>query len=551
MTLALFPLGAVAIYQTNRVAAEAEQNARLALLAITGDAAKVEELLIERAFGAARVLAATAENYISAPSKCTRDFARFVENDPRYSFIGILPVSGLMICSSSGAEYDFSEFPGFAQRMKDQVPAIEVNTSAPLSGTSVFIVSEPFEVAGAFAGFVSISIPHAGLPDTPDSLKDLGLEELMTLNSDGQVLTARSDMDTALAELPSEEEITSLLISGNTAFQSQNQLGESRRYTVVPIQGSPVTVLGVWRTGDGLARQVAGVVRPWLFPVLMWFASMCVAMLSMYMLVLRHLTKLRERMGDFADNRDVQIGKDLGPVPNELAELYGHFDSMTDTVLREEAALEDSLREKNVLIKEVHHRVKNNLQLISSIMNMQIRTAEHDETRTVLSRLQDRVLSLATIHRDLYQSQHGGMVNVGSLVSQVIENSLEVAVSSQEDIDVETEIDPILLYPDQAVPLSLLVAEGVTNAMKYLGSAEGQKPSISLMLKQSGDDCALRISNTVRTSKTVESTGLGAQLMNAFAIQLGGKMETEDLTDQFTMSVAFKIVDFVPDARDF
>jgi two-component sensor histidine kinase len=551
MTLALLPLGAVAVYQTNRVASEAEKSAELAMLTITADAAKAEELLIERAFGAARVLATLAKDYINDPSQCTRDFGRFVQNDPRYSLVGILPLSGLMTCSSSETEYDFSQAAGFAQRMQDRVPTIEVNTRAPLSGTSVFFVSEPYEIDGEFAGFVSISIPHAGLPQTLASLRDLGLEELMTLNSDGEVLTARSDLEPALDELPSEQALRSMLSSGSRAFQGKNQLGERRRYSVVPIKGSPATVLGVWRTSDGLARQVVGNVRPWLFPVLMWGASMCVAMLSIYMLVLRHLTKLRRRMTAFAEDRDVQVSKDLGPVPNEVAELYGHFDRMTDTVLHEEAALEDSLREKNVLIKEVHHRVKNNLQLISSIMNMKIRTAEHHETKTVLARLQDRVLSLATIHRDLYQSQHGGMVNVGSLVSEITENSLEVAIASIKAIDVETDIDPILLYPDQAVPLSLLVAEAITNAIKYLGNSKGQRSSIAVTLKQSGADCTLKISNTVGLSKEVESTGLGGQLMNAFAIQLGGQLETEDLTDRFTMTVTFKVADFVPDARDF
>ncbi len=551
LTLALLPLGAVAIYQTNQVAKKAERNAQLALLAITGDAAKAEELLIERAFGAARVFATVAEEYITDPSRCTEDFGRFVDKDPRYSFIGILPISGLMTCSSNGIDYDFSTYPGFDQRVREQTPSIEVNTQAPLSGTSVFIVSEPYEVAGEFAGFVSISIPHTGLPTTPETLRELGLEELMTVNSEGKVLTARSELDEAARELPSDENLDRLLTAGNTAFQSVNQAGERRRYTVVPIQGSPASVLGVWRTDAGLARQVVGPVHPWLFPVLMWIASMGVAMLSMHMLVLRHLGKLRERMNAFATDRNTKVTSDLGPVPNEISELYGHFERMTDTLLREEATLEDSLREKNVLIKEVHHRVKNNLQLISSIMNMQIRAAEHQETKTVLSRLQDRVLSLATIHRDLYQSDQGGLVNVGNLVTEIVDNSVEVAMSSYRAIDVDTDIDPVLLFPDQAVPLSLLTAEAVTNVMKYVGNKAGKRPAVRVTLKQNDADCTLTISNTLGTTDTVESTGLGAQLMNAFTIQLGGQMENEVLPDRYTTTIRFRIADFEQDARDY
>lgn len=551
MTLALFPLGAVAIYQTNRVAAEAQNNAQLALLAITGRAAKAEELLIERAFGAARVFATIAGEFTDNPDRCEPGLGEFVKNDPRYSFVGFLPLSGKMSCTSTGTSYDFSGWPGFDLAMQDQSPTIVVNTDAPLSNGSVFVISEPYEIGGQFGGFVSISIPHSGLPDTPERLIELGLVDLMTFNGDGDVLTSRSERDKALPELPGDRALQDLTVMRGNAFQAKNTLGQRRTYTVVPIEGSPATVIGVWRVDEGLARQVATFVRPWLFPVLMWFASMCVAMLSIYMLVLRHLTRLSTRMNAFANDRSIDVSEDTESMPNEVRALYGHFDLMINNLIRDEASLEDALRAKNVLVKEVHHRVKNNLQLISSIMNMQIRTAEHDETKSVLYRLQDRVLSLATIHRDLYQSQNGGLVNVGTLVSEVVEKSLEVAAVSGGSVDLGTDIDPVLLYPDQAVPLSLLVAEAMTNAMKYLGAADGQKPWIKVSMKQDGPECVLQLVNSVGAVTTAESTGLGAQLMDAFAIQLGARIETDASPDRFAMTVAFKVAEFEPETRDF
>lgn len=131
LTLALPPLGAVAIYQTNRVALQAERNAR-------------------------------------------------------NSFIGKLPRSGLMMCSSTGGTHDFSDWPPFDQAMKDQKPMIVLNTVAPMSGQSVFV----------------ISVPHAGLPDTPDRLVESGFQELVTFNSDGTLLMSRSTIAVALIELP-------------------------------------------------------------------------------------------------------------------------------------------------------------------------------------------------------------------------------------------------------------------------------------------------------------------------------------------------------------
>ncbi len=551
LTLALIPLGAVAIYQTNRVALEAERNADLALLALTGRAAKREELIIESASGAARFLATIIGDFMGDPARCATDLGQFVAQNDRYSFVGILPVSGQMTCSSTGESFDFSDWPGFSEAVAAQKRNLVANTGAPLSGDSVFILSEPFEIDGEFAGFVSISMPHSGLPDSTEDLAFLGLEELVTFTADGALLTARGDLRAAGFEFPIGIDPADLSVRTADAFHGKNLRGESRTYTVVPVEGSPVTVMGVWRVDDGLASRVAGIIRPSLFPVLMWFASMAVAMLSVYMLVLRHITRLRISMDKFTRDRSLSSIDTSASMPNELKALNLNFERMTQDILQDEASLENALREKNVLIKEVHHRVKNNLQLISSIMNMQIRTAEHDETRSVLSRLQDRVLSLARIHRDLYQSQNGGMIDVGALITDIVEKSLEVGLANETDAKLTTDIEPVLLFPDQAVPLSLMVAEGMTNTLKYTGAPQSERPWFAATLKQEGEFCTFTLANSVGGENLAESTGLGAQLIDAFAIQLGGKLETEAGEDSYIMRVRFKVQDFAPETRDY
>lgn len=551
LTLALLPLGTIAIYQTNRVATEAERKAELALLALTERAANAEALIIARAIGSARGLAATATKFLTDPALCKEELGTLVSLDNGFSFIGFLPLNGEMTCTSSGQTYDFSQWPEFAATMEAQERTITVNQDAPLSGQSVFIVSEPYQINGAFAGMVSLSIPHVGLPDLTVELSDLGLQELVTFSDDGTLLTARSDLNAAQTELPGSRTLVELAGTSDLAFTEPNRAGENRTYTVVQIKGSPATVLGAWRTEDGVARRAQDFIRPGLFPVLMWFASMAVALLSIYTLVLRPITRLRRDMDSFAINRKIISDRPDMSMPNEFASLNENFSRMTDDILRDEARLENSVREKNVLIKEVHHRVKNNLQLISSIMNMQIRTAAQEETKIVLSRLQDRILSLATIHRDLYQSQHGGRVDVGALVTEVVQKSLEVATETESQIDIYTDIDPVLLYPDQAVPLSLLTAEGVTNAIKYLGAAPGNKPWIKATLKQSDADCVLTLANSIGSGVGAESTGLGAQLIKAFAIQLGGRIDIDAQDESYKMTVQFKAADFSPETPDY
>ena len=552
LTLALFPLAAVAIYQTSRVENEATRNAELALLALTRSAAREEELFIQRALGVARFFGVVAGDFLKDPEACVRDLQDFVARNDNYSFIGVLPPSGVMTCTSAGNTFDAKPSPYFADLMETKKRTIAANPRGPLSKESIFNIFEPFEVDGEFAGFISISIPHRGMPKASLDLEALGLIDLLTFNANDDVLTARNSMENAQRELPADRRLWAMQSLSGHAFESTNRNGEVRTYTVVPIQGSLATVLGVWHPREGTASQQLGsMLKPALFPTLMWIASMAVAMLSIHTLVLRHITRLRHNMDQFAETRSIESPSSKIAMPNEMQSLALNFDRLTDDIVREEAELEDMVREKNVLIKEVHHRVKNNLQLISSIMNMKMRAAEHEETKTVLMRLQDRVLSLASIHRDLYQSQNGGRANVGVLVTDIVENSVEIIAVTDAAVNVETDVGPVLLYPDQAVPLALLVAEGMTNALKYIGSAGPEKPFIRVSLQQNGDECVLKLENSIGVMPDIESTGLGTKLINAFAIQLGGEISLEERTSTFVMHLQFKIEEFVPDGRDF
>lgn len=552
LLLALLPLGSVAIYQTNRVAAEADENASLALLALTERAARVEQVLIERAVGAARLFGLMAPDLTKRPDECARVMANFVRTNPDYSFVGILPLSGMVECSSTAQILDFRDDPNFEMSMAAETATIVVNRSSPTTGESVFVVSEPFDADGVFGGFVSVSIPHKNLPETRASLQARGLIELVTFNNDGTVLTAREGISAAKEELPKDAALENLSTSQARAFRAENFDGVERRYSVVPIEGTPATILAVWSLDPALPGGNPEKLPPSIFPILMLFASLGVAMLAMHTLVLRHLQRIGRDMDRFADDRRLsEHAEEPILMPLEIEKLSSNFAQMSKEILNDEATLEDSLREKEVLVKEIHHRVKNNLQLISSIMNIQIRSAKYDETRDVLRRLQDRVLSLATIHRDLYQSQNAGRVNAGALVSEIVDKSVELAIAEGSKLSVTNEIEQLKLFPDQAVPLSLLVAEAATNAMKYIGDGKTDEASIEVKLTQEGANCRLTFSNTIGASGEQESTGLGGTLMNAFAMQLGGKLEMRGSDDRYTLRLEFEALEFEPEARNY
>ena len=551
LSLALLPIGLIAVIQTKQVADGQRENSELVLFTRTETASFEERIVIEQARGAARLLG-TLQSELANGAECEEYLRAFVSANARFSFIGVLPKSGKMECNSAGETFDFSGFEGFDEQMAAEVATVMVNQDAPLSGTSVIVISEPFYELGVFQGLISVSVPHNALLGQDERQQLPGLANVITFNAQGDILTSSGDLDRAELDTPASAPLSELATRGAFSFSGRDRSGQERIFSVVPIIDDTVFTLGVWDTNSEVAQRVLGQIPPWIFPALMWSASLIVALFAVHRLVIRHVKRLSETMKDFAKDRALPKSQ-LATSPSvELADMENEFFAMAETILKDEAQLEDTVRDKNVLIKEVHHRVKNNLQLISSIMNMQRRRAASPETKQVLARLQDRVLSLATIHRDLYQSQSGGRVDAGRLVHEIVEKSVEIGEDADAEVIRKVEVDPILLYPDQAVPLSLLIAEASTNAIKYLGpDAKGEQwVDVSLKVNES-QFCTVTFSNSATGDTLSESTGLGAQLINAFTLQLGGQVETEKLADRYCMTLTFQIEEFIEETGDY
>jgi two-component sensor histidine kinase len=216
--------------------------------------------------------------------------------------------------------------------------------------------------------------------------------------------------------------------------------------------------------------------------------------------------------------------------------------------------MENSLREKNVLLKEVHHRVKNNLQMISSIMNMQIRAAKTDESRHALRRLQERVLGLATVHRVLYQSKELARADAAPLMTDICASVFSDLADARPNAAHALEVDNFTLVPDQAVPLALLVSEVGSNAIKNIPNTHSPASFLNFSLRIVSPGMAqfrCRNSGGSSSEQVTPDGGVGRQLIRAFAMQLGGKVEVLDRDGIHTISVEFPITTAIPDALDY
>jgi PAS domain S-box-containing protein len=190
-----------------------------------------------------------------------------------------------------------------------------------------------------------------------------------------------------------------------------------------------------------------------------------------------------------------------------------------------EAKLLDNLHEKEVLLKEVHHRVKNNLQIISSIFNLQKQYVdEHPRTLELLRDSQDRIRSMSFIHESLYQTKNFSHVDLATYIDGLSRN-LMMSYSLSGKIELIKDLQPVELVLDQAIPCGLILNELISNALKHAFPAQ-ESGSISITLKSDGPKVRITVTDSgpgLPPGFDVDrDANLGLQLVYTLIDQLDG-----------------------------
>ena len=542
LSLAMLPIGLISFVQTREIASQAVVNANLSLLAVTEQSTTRDRTALQEAFGAADALSTLVGLIRDDSEACSAFMKRYQETSETYDVVSFIRIDGEARCSSSGLLLDYSEHPVF-KMMADRKERMAYVTDEPLASKGrVILVTVPLREDDEVVGFIGMSIDSSKLEESLNRPPDSTPLAMLTFNAHGDILTTEKGSKNAMRELPSVNELRWYVGQSGQVFEDTNAEGKDRFYAVLPIVPGAVYAMSVWSPDSPLLQ--AGIYNSLslLLPVLMWIASLVVAFWALNRLAINHIRKLGRQMRHFALNRTLPRTRLSGGVPTEIIDMEAAFVGMADSILKDEATLEDNLRQKNILLKEVHHRVKNNLQLISSIMNMQIRQAKTDDAKRVLQRLQERILSLATVHKSLYQNDNLVRVDGGALTEEIVNQLLSVGLPSGAGVKVVQTYEPIQLDPDDAAPLTLLVSEAVANALKHVTGHPDQTGRMEISLTSTAPEMALfTISNSIGRSSVEPGTGLGARLINAFARQLNGEVEVFEEEGCYRLSIAFPV----------
>lgn len=193
--------------------------------------------------------------------------------------------------------------------------------------------------------------------------------------------------------------------------------------------------------------------------------------------------------------------------------------------------IQKSLQEKEVLLKEIHHRVKNNLQVISSLLSLQSRRVEDQSVQEAILEGRNRVRSMAMIHQNLYQTEKLTTINVEEYIEQLAQNLFASYNIEPDRISMDTQIQALELDVDVLIPLGLILNELITNALKY-AFPEGREGKIRVSLQRETEQLELRVKdNGIGLPDDFEpntTKSMGYQLVNSLVRKLKGRLEVQN-----------------------
>ncbi|WP_027078711.1 sensor histidine kinase [Maribacter antarcticus] len=198
---------------------------------------------------------------------------------------------------------------------------------------------------------------------------------------------------------------------------------------------------------------------------------------------------------------------------------------------RSKKELTAQMEEKETLLKEVHHRVKNNLQTVSSLLSLQSRNVEEARMKTLLKSTQNRVISMAMVHEMLYMRNDITQIEYKSYVQELSEYLIRSIKGLDSKVQLKIDIPDIKLGIDTAIPLGLLINEAVTNALKY-GFADEEEGEIYIVLNKELDkQYVLNIGDNGKgfpeTITHKNSKSLGLKLIHNLTRQLKGTIQRD------------------------
>jgi len=293
---------------------------------------------------------------------------------------------------------------------------------------------------------------------------------------------------------------------------------------------------GQGTTGTAVRERRADVIEdiatdprfaPWRDPVLQVGAAAIASVPIIYHTRIFGVLTVKASRKTVFDRDEISILQSLA------TQLAQRLQSIDDEAVRQRAvqALEKSLHEKEALLKEVHHRVKNNMQIVTSLLNLQVRQTVNPVVVAALRDTQNRIRSMALLHENLYQLGNLAEANFATYVKNLCAHLTRVYDVAGRRIELQVEVDDMALDLESAIPCGLIITELVSNAIKHAFPDERTGKIVIAIHYDSEGRLVLQMTDNgigfTPKPAAAKSDSLGIQLVQSLTEQLNGRLEYE------------------------
>lgn len=503
-------------------------------------AANEEENMISASREILTSLAAHPDIHAGQGAACRRALQRAIGGLDQYAGASVVNAEGIMICASAPMKsvLSVSDQSWFGDVMSGDAFVVSDLVLSRWLGQWGMVTGVPLvDDAGVIKGAVALFIGLDWMTRRYQRATSADNTALALLDSKGDLISSGGEQSPLKEGLPRDDLIDRHLHARTQTFTARGRDGTWRLYAISPLlDGRIFVILGtpVLSAMGPLALQVAWGV---LTPILMWALAIAVVWFGIEHLVVRWITYLDRITSAYAAGRHSVRPERTVTAPAEIRSLGETFSRMADLISARETELRESLAQKEILVREIHHRVKNNLQLVMSLLNLHARRIRDPHAEAAFAEARSRINALATLHRRLYESENLQQVDLRWFLEDLCAELRRGGLAGPRDIELTVQASDEVIGPDIAVPLGLLVTEAITNAYKHAFEAVEHGLIEVAVRRDSADTLLLSVRDNGASFDPavtdIEPGGLGRSLIDAFVRQLRGELEIR--SDQGTL----------------
>jgi two-component sensor histidine kinase len=461
--------------------------------------------------------------------------------------VGLFDADGRWRCGSFDLDrpVDVSDRRWFEELQQGREWVISELLESRIVPVRGFVAAVPLrDAAGIVDGGIGILVAADQIARAygPLMLGDDGV--FVFLDRDNQPVVGASDSNAITARIPPDPAALLGKAAAGERPIARGADGVLRIYAVHALFEGQLRVLAGISVDDVYGPLNQRLAMRLLPPLLMLLIAAAVTWVGVDRLLIRWVQALRETTRRYAQGRSDPSATLAERAPEEIRDLATDVRLMGDALASREQALQDALGHRELLVREVHHRVKNNLQTVISLLSLHARRVSGGEARRVFEDASARLAALALVHRRLYETERLEEVDMAGLLIELCNDFRAGRPAAAGDVDLVVTAEPVALHSTFAVPIGLLVSEGVMNAYKhaFVGRNRG-RIAVTFEHGTQPDEYVLTIRDDgLGFRPEANGTGLGMSLIRGFAEQIGGsvRIEREDGT---AIVIVFAVAD--------